>query len=149
MLHTLKLLIPALIPSWRFFDAIAPSPRIQFTLLTADDEVPHEWHEFRPRPAHLSFPCMLGRMLWNPQWNETLFVVSCAERLMEYPTRHSEHEILKRIIGDIVREPVNAACATATHLQFRLLTLERREGGLHEEVTYHSRVVSLPGQGFT
>ena len=33
MFNVLKLLIPALLPSWNFFDYITPSPRIQFTLL--------------------------------------------------------------------------------------------------------------------
>lgn len=36
-------------------------------------------------------------MLWNPVRNESLFLVSCAERLIEHPTVHSEEEILKRI----------------------------------------------------
>ena len=36
MLRTLKLLLPVLIPSWRFFDFIAPSPRIQFSLLKTE-----------------------------------------------------------------------------------------------------------------
>ena len=29
-----------------FFDIIAPSPRIQYTLLESENETPHEWHEF-------------------------------------------------------------------------------------------------------
>ena len=36
MLQTVKLLLPALIPSWRFFSTIAPSPRIEFALLDAN-----------------------------------------------------------------------------------------------------------------
>jgi len=30
MLRTLQLLLPALIPSWEFFKAVAPSPRIEY-----------------------------------------------------------------------------------------------------------------------
>jgi len=37
---------------------------------------------------------MSGRMFWNPSWNESLFLVSCAERLLQNPTPHSEDEIM-------------------------------------------------------
>ena len=144
MLHILKLLIPALIPSWNFFDIITPSPRIQFTLLGAENESPREWHEFRPRPAQLPFLQMLGRMLWNAKWNESMFVISCAERLMEQPTQHSENEILMRIIADLVRNTSNTQLKTATHLQFRLLVVERQGTELQQEVTFHSRIQPLP-----
>jgi len=54
MLQTIKLLLPALMPSWRFFAAIAPSPRIELALLKTAKDVPDVWQEFRPRPEHLS-----------------------------------------------------------------------------------------------
>ena len=97
MVRILQLLLPALIPSWNFFDVIVPSPRIQFSILNPENELQAEWQEFRPRPADLSIWQMLGRMLSNPVWNESLFLMSCAERLMEYPTRHSEDEIFKTV----------------------------------------------------
>src|SRR6187402_3359239 len=97
MLQTIKLLLPALIPSWRFFDTIAPSPRIEFTLLQSVQGVAGDWQEFRPRPSSLAVHEMLVRMFWNPRWNETLFLVSCAERLLTAPTEHSSHEIFNRI----------------------------------------------------
>ena len=146
MLRTLKLLLPAILPSWRFFDFIAPSPRIQFTLLSAPDEVPHQWHEFRPRPAQLSFKQMLGRMIWNPRWNESLFLVSCAERLMEYPTQHSEDEILKRIMAELKSHSLATNVTAATHLQFRLLIIKRHDSQLQQTVVFHSRVQPLSEQ---
>jgi hypothetical protein len=104
-LHTIKLLLPALIPSWSFFDIISASPRIQFALLKTENETILEWREFRPRPKHQSFMQMLKRLLWNPKWNESLFLVSCAERIMEQDTQysidHSETEILKRIENEL------------------------------------------------
>jgi len=144
MLHTLKLLIPALIPSWNFFDIITPSPRIQYTLLESENETAHEWHEFRPRPAHLSFLQMLGRMLWNAKWNETMFVVGCAERLMEQPTRHSENEIMQRITRDLVSGDYSMQLNAVTHLQFRLLVVQRQDDALEQEVVYVSRIMPLP-----
>lgn len=135
-LQPFKRLLPALIPSWNFFDIIAPSPRIQFTLLQFKDETPNHWQEFRPRPSHLSFLQMLKRMLWNPKWNESLYLVSCAERIIEEHTVHSENEILNRI----QKELASKKSTTATHLQFRLLFIQRQEHKLIEKVIFTSRV---------
>ena len=143
LLHTLKLLLPALIPSWNFFDVIAPSPRIQFTLLNKEDDSLQEWHEFRPRPIHISFIEMLKRMFWNPKWNESLYMLSCAERLIEKYTPHSEDEILQRIIQELKNTPENALLLNATHLQFRLIVIQRKNAQLHEELIFISRIQPL------
>ncbi len=139
MLSILKLLLPALLPSWRFFDVIAPSPRIHYTFIENKDDTPSEWVEFRPRPARLSFPVMLKRMMWNPEWNESLFMVSCAERIMEAPTQHSEDEILKRIINDLEPSDLNAS----GYIQFRLMVIERVEGELEQQLVFESRIEPL------
>ena len=137
ILKTLKLLLPAIIPSWNFFVFIVASPRIQYTLFNKDNEPQIEWQEFRPRPDSVSFSIMLKRMLWNPWWNEYLFLMSCAERLLANPTKHSEDEILKRIQSDIVKE---GADKNAAQMQFRLVLIERQGEKLVEEVVFHSRV---------
>ena len=143
-LRPLKLLLPALIPSWNFFDIIAPSPRIQFVLLNSANEMPDNWQEFRPRPATLSITQMLKRMLWNPKWNESLFLVSCAERIMGDSTQelieHSENEILKRIKNDLLQKHKTL---TASHLQFRLLFVQRKGSELEEEITFLSHIQDL------
>jgi len=146
ILNTLKLLLPALIPSWNFFDVIAPSPRIEFSLLNSDTDTPTKWHAFRPRPAQLSFRTMLKRMLWNPFWNETLFMMSCAERIMKNPTQshHSETEILNRIINETLKTKSNKPSSPATHLQFRLLTVQRDNEQLVTEINFESRIQALP-----
>ncbi len=146
MFHILKLLLPAVIPSWRFFDVIAPSPRIQFVLLhsaNAPSDESYEWREFRPRPAHLSFLQMLGRMFWNPERNEALFLVSCAERIVQQPTQHSEDEIFKRIITEL---KANNRNVKATHVQFRLLLVQRQDSQLQQQVVFHSRIQPLSAQ---
>jgi len=151
MFHILKLLLPAVIPSWRFFDVIAPSPRIQFALLNsanAPSDDHHEWREFRPRPAHLSFLQMLGRMFWNPERNESLFLVSCAERIVQQPTQHSEDEILKRIIAEI-KSNHSGLTEKITHLQFRLLLVQRQDSQLQQQVVFHSRIQPLSTQDKT
>jgi hypothetical protein len=130
MLRTLLLLLPAVVPSWRFFDVIAPSPRIEFRLLQAPDDAAGDWREFRPRPAHVSLRQMLGRLFWNPRWNESLFLVSCAERLLDEPTDHSSDEISRRIAFDFP--------GATGFLQFRLIVLSRREGAIVRDVAYVS-----------
>ncbi len=132
MIQTLKLLLPALIPSWNFFDVIADSPRIEYTLLNAPEDGDGAWLEFRPRPERLPVPAMVGRLFWNAQWNETLFIISCAERLMETPTEHSQNEIFRRIAADLTEQP------GAAWLRFRIALLSEREGAIEREIAFIS-----------
>jgi hypothetical protein len=124
MLRPLALLLPALIPSWRFFDVIAPSPRIEFAMLASPDSVA-AWQAFRPRPARVALSAMLGRLFWNPRWYESLFRVSCAERLVDQPTQHSQDEIFRRIASDL-RGSLQGDPEAAPWLTFRLVFLERQ-----------------------
>ena len=144
MWRIFQLLLPALVPSWRFFDVIAPSPRIQFTLLKAKDEPASGWREFRPRPERVPLRQMLGRMVWNPQWNEWLFMISCAERLMQHPAEHSETEILKRIAADLHAD--HGGALAGRYLQFRLQLIQRQGTRLHHELVFESRIMPLSGQ---
>lgn len=147
MLHILKLYLPALLPSWRFFDVIGPSPRIQYCLLKVNNESERQWREFRPRPAQVKLARMLWHLLWNPKWNESLFLVSCAERLLERPTEHSENEIMKRILKELITDSSNTNLKDATHLQFRLLLMQRKQSTLQHKVVFHSRIQTLSTQG--
>lgn len=90
MVRVILLLLPALIPSWRFFREIAPSPRVDYRLDGGD------WKRLCPRPMRLSPLQLLGRLFWNPQRNEELYLVTLSERLAETPTRHSIDEINRR-----------------------------------------------------
>ena len=132
MLHSFTLLLPALIPSWRFFDTIAPSPRIEFAVLASAEDMPACWQEFCLRPAQLGFAAMLARMVWNPQWNESLYLVACAERVMATPTEHSVREITTRIAATLP--------ATTLFLQFRLVFISRNGAELQRHITYISAV---------
>lgn len=127
MLAGLRLLLPALTPSWRFFDSVGPSPRIEYALRDEADN----WREFRPRPAVLSLRERLKRLFWNPHGNESLFLTSCAERLLENPTEHSRREIATRIAAQLAQGQDDAP----PPLQFRIV-LVAPEG---REVVYPSR----------
>lgn len=96
---------------------------------------PVSWQEFRPRPERIGIVSMIKRMVWNPRWNETLFMVSCAERLMDHPTEHCRQEILTRIQAELQREGSEAA-----FLQFRLVFVSRLGAENVREITYTSSV---------
>lgn len=132
------LMMPALMPSWRFFDVVAPSPRVHFRLWTAGDSE-HEWQEFDPRPVHVSIPVLLARMVWNPRWNEQLFVVSCAERVLDRHTDGAEFEIARRIVRRLTVEQM----LSTTRLQFRLIVVERADGALKSYEAFVSRTFDL------
>jgi len=143
MKYDITLLLPALIPSWNFFDVIVPSPRIQFSLLNKENKVVKDWSEFRPRPTHVSVWKMLGRMFWNPDWNESLYLMSCAERLIDYPTQHSEDEIFRRIKADVVENKENNFPVDIAKVKFRLVFIRREGKQLKEEVRFESQVRSI------
>jgi hypothetical protein len=142
MLRPLQLLLPALLPSWGFFDYIQPSPRIQYQLLDAQQQPLHDWLEFRPRPQRVSLMTCIGHLFCNPRWNETLFLMSCAERLIEHPTAHSELQILHCIARDWRSGPLHSS-ASASHAQFRLIFVRRQQTTLVEEIHFVSRVAAL------
>lgn len=143
MLHVFKLLIPALIPSWNFFDVIVPSPRIQYAIVDEENNLSVDWQEFRPRPVRVSLPQMVIRMVWNPFWNESLFIMSCAERLMDYPTQHSEDEIFKRIKADIISVTDEARTIENKQVKFRLIFIQREGENLKEQIRYESQVQAI------
>ena len=134
MRNPLQLLLPALIPSWNFFDVIAPSPRIEYAVTGSADATPEAWREFRPRPHDVSPGTMAARMLWNPRWNESLFLVSCAERLIDNPTTHSEDEIFKRIAADLAR----GSDVVEGWLAFRLVFVAREDEAILREVLFEA-----------
>lgn len=133
MPNPLKLLLPALIPSWNFFDVIAPSPRLEYALLRSIGDASGDWRAFRPRPERVPPLTLLMRLVWNPRWNETLFLVSCAERLTDEPTPHSEDEIFKRVAADLARDPEDPA---RPWLCFRLVFVSRENDALVSEVLF-------------
>lgn len=128
-----KLLLPALVPSWNFFDVIAPSPRVEYARLRSIGDASGDWREFRPRPTRVSVATMARRLLWNPRWNESLFLVSCAERLTTEPTAHSEDEIFKRIAADQAGEPDDPE---RPWLCFRLTFVSREADAIASEVLF-------------
>jgi hypothetical protein len=131
MIKTLSLILPVLMPSWRFFETIEPSPRIQWAVV----KEPPDWKEFRPRPHLVSPTQMFLRLFWNPAWSDTLFATSCAERVLQNPTAHSIEEIQRRILADIGGTQTNAS---GTLVQFRMILVHRHGKGLSQDTVFVS-----------
>lgn len=130
MLTMLKLALPAIIPSWRFFEEIAPSPRIEVTYPELDPDL---WAEFYARPQTISIPARIVRLFWNPAWNESLYLVSCAERVVADDDISAARQIAERI-------GKNVPCSR--RFQFRLVFVSRHEFGLSTEIAYVSDIQS-------
>ena len=125
LLALIKLYLPALIPSWRFFKDVAPSPRIEVRVGDGD------WREYRDLPQRITPLQMLLRLVWNPGWTEHLFLVSCAERLIVTPTQHSVDEFRVRLTR-LVGPPRDA------RLQFRLRFVCREGDQIVSYIEYES-----------
>jgi hypothetical protein len=123
MRRTLALLAPVLFPSWGFFRAVEPSPRIEIR----HPDAPADWRPFRPTPARLSVGVMAARLFWNPRRNEDLFLASCAERLLEDGRPHARREIAARVRAELGRDA-----------PFRLVTVRREGDGLVVETAFES-----------
>ncbi len=136
VLRVFKLLLPALFPSWRFFDVIAPSPRIKIAFVEKPEDQGDLWRPVRPPPARLSSSNLVSRFFWNPHWNETLFMASCAERLIQNPTEHSSREIESRIRADLAAEVPEEE--RRPFFRFRLVFVSRFEGEIRRDVTFLS-----------
>lgn len=133
MLQVFALLVPALIPSWRFFKSIEPSPRVECRWLNHRSDQTPQWLQFAPRPATLPLVTLARRLFWNPRWNEKLYLVTLAERLSAEPTPHSVDEI-NRILGSKASRK-----DAARFVQFRLVFLHREGTEIVREVTYISK----------
>ena len=144
MLHALKLLMPALFPSWRFFDVIAPSPRIEVAMVdTPALGEPDEdaWRTCRPTPARLGPMDRIVSLFWNPQWNETLYLATCAERLMQGAGEHPGREIRRRLRRDLASQRDESQATEeprAAYFRFRLVFVSRQGERLRRDVAYVS-----------
>jgi hypothetical protein len=134
MLQILSYILPVLLPSWRFFERVEASPRVEYRL-----EGQGGWQLFQPRPPRVTLAQMPTRLVWNPQGNDALFVTSCAERIAEHPTDHSIAEIGNRIAAMLAIE------GRGGRAQFRLVFVARKDGQMIRDVVFVSELFGLSG----
>lgn len=141
MLKTIKLLLPILLPSWQFFKEIAPSPRIEFRILNSADENIH-WKEFRPRPQKISLLSNILRFFYNPEWNESMYLVNCAESLIIEPNDFADKEIKERLKKHLIN---SGYCLDNECFEFRIIFISRKDSELESHILYNSCLEELVG----
>jgi hypothetical protein len=132
----LQELLPAIIPSWRFFDRIGPAPRLECALVAAANDPPLEWREVSPRPARVQPWLAFAHLFWNPYGNEALFLVSCAERLIETPTAARADDLWHRV-AEIVERRVGQTPAPP-FLRIRIVQAMRERNAVVDHVAWTS-----------
>lgn len=140
----LKLILPIIFPSWRFFSSIGPSPRIQLAFVQHENDEPQDWQDFRPQPARLSLPQSLLRLVWNPQWNEALYINTCAEHLFAEYSPMREREIMQRLLAMLERGDISVD-KPMPYLVFRISAVVREQQTISQTVTFISQPASTVG----
>lgn len=140
----MALLAPALLPSWRFFDAIEPSPRLQLAAWHGRGDVEPRWHDVSLTPIRSSAGASLRRLLINSTRNDTLFLVSCCSRVLDDGRVHAQREIAIRLSA--VGRATGVLVPDGPGLRFRILEVSRRAaGGLDRQVAFTSQPFTLDG----
>ncbi|WP_323814503.1 hypothetical protein [Cellvibrio sp. NN19] len=152
-INLFNLLLPILFPSWRFFSGIGVSPRFDVGVVNADGDVPSEWIPFRPLPKTLSLWQQVKQFVHNPQWNELLFLNSCAERIFEGYQKENSDFYLQEIAMHLllaVRSGEISAAESNRFMCFRIRaiysedTSADRIGLVRDEVVFQSGCYALP-----
>lgn len=141
---TISLFLPVLFPSWRFFSGIGPSPRIDYAILQHKNDTPRIWQEFRPKPQRISFGETIRRLFWNPKWNETLYINSCAERLFAEYSPMREQEMMRRIVKEVRAQHIAEESSTR-FLVFRIHAVIRDHHTVTQTLLFTSQPALLDG----
>lgn len=142
----LKLFLPVIFPSWRFFSSIGPSPRIEVGFVVDKNSEPQEWLPFRPLPKKINFVLGLQRLFHNPVWNERLYINTCAEHLFEDYSEFREQEIGQRLVAAALSKEL-VADGEFQYLVFRIRALELDAGQVRDDVVFVSKPFSLVDAG--
>ena len=124
------LLLPTLFPSWRFFDQIGPSPRIEVCAKGG------EWRAFEDLPVSLGLWQIFFRLFHSPVWNEHLYRVSTAIRLSVEPDDHALSELSRLIYRGWPGE-------SGDRYRFRICYLARDDGRIGKFVEYESAELTV------
>ena len=141
------LFLPVLIPSWRFFAAVGPAPRIDIAIISDDGQTIAEeaWRELLPRPDQLTVARQLGQLLLSPAINERLFWLSLAERLIRHQARgEDEHAArLAPMLTGRLRNWLAAANTQSQSFAYRLMLVDDADGSLVSIEAYRSDIHQL------
>lgn len=91
MRRLLELYLPVLFPYWRFFEEIGASPRVEYRV----DGGP--WIEATARPDQVTWQTHILSLFWNRAWNERLFFVTLAERILMGTSVKASEQLASRL----------------------------------------------------
>lgn len=129
MRRLIQLFLPVLFPSWRFFQEIGPSPRIEVRQSKND-----HWVPLWTLPAKLSPAQFLFRLMFNADWNRKLYLVSTCIRYSVEPDDFTQSELTKGISELLPQK--------SEHVDFRIV-YHAREGGVIGTFVDYQNGVSL------
>jgi hypothetical protein len=142
----LKLFLPIIFPSWRFFSSIGPSPRIEVGFVADTNSEPEEWLPFRRLPKKINFTLALQQLFHNPLWNERLYINTCAEHLFEGYSEFREREIGERLVAAVLKKEI-VFDGEFHYLVFRIRALEVEAGQVKDEIVFVSKPFVLVAAG--
>lgn len=142
----LKLILPILFPSWRFFSSIGPSPRIEVGFAADKTSTPQEWLPFRPLSKRINITLGIQKLFHNPLWNERLYINTWAEHLFESYSEFREREIGQRLVAAALSKEI-VVDGEFHYLVFRIRALEFEAGQVRDDVVFVSRPFALRDVG--
>jgi hypothetical protein len=140
--RVLRLVLPVLVPSWRFFDSIGPSPRLEYQWRApeAPEDPAQAWTPWVLTPARVGVGTMFARLFFNAARNETLYLLACCERLLDDGSRHAEQEIAARLSAHLHE----GRLAAPGLVRFRVVEVHREAGQLQRQVAFVSAAFAVP-----
>lgn len=138
----LKLLLPVLFPSWRFFSSIGPSPRIEVGFSIEKNTEPQEWLPFHPLIEKINFNLCLRQLFHNPSRNEYLYINTCAEHLFEAYSEFREQEIGVRLVAAVSNNAI-VLDGKFQYLVFRIRALALEAGQVSDDIVFVSKPFAL------
>lgn len=142
LLRLARLCLPIVVLSWRFFDEIAPAPRIDVGWSDGPDADVTHWQPLRPTPGALPWPVRVAHLFANARRNETLYLVSCADKVCYGDSAHAVAEIRARVRAACARGELAPA---GTWLRYRICTVERDGDALVEHEAFRDHAFPVAG----
>jgi hypothetical protein len=136
----LQWLLPALMPSWRFFDTMGAAPRLEWA--RHEPGVEPRWQAFRPQPAQRHPAAVALSLIWAPRRNETLFILSCAESLLQAPTAARERLLLSTLRAAALAGECPGQ-ARETWLHVRIMITQRDGHVIHQLEAWRAEPLTL------
>ena len=142
----LKLLLPIVFPSWRFFSAVESSSRIELGFVAEAHERPVVWDLFHVLPPQLDIITSIKQLFHNPHWNELLYMNTCAEHLGENNSVFYAQELGTRLVA-AARNKKIMVDATACYLVFRIQRVSMQDETVTSETVFVSTAFELVSAG--